>query len=357
MAAPLVLLGALVAVLVPLSPAGAAPRTVTPGKAIEAFAPYQPQTTCSPTVKPGTAALRSLVMQAYGGTGDYGIVRACSIGGRSEHKEGRAWDWKVSVSNATQVAQVDDFLRWALATDAYGNRSAQARRLGLMYVIWNHRIWNASSNSWKAYSGSDPHTSHVHLSLSWAGALKKTSYWTARVSGVVSPVPPPAPTPAPAPAPTPRPTGPQPLTAAATMTVSAANPAGATSTFLLQQGERYLLTATGYYRYGPGARLADAECSVHPSDGTWQRRTETEQERQGRGDGGTGDLDLQVQGASTHWSAGDDQRCDTTTHRYVTVLDADTTGRLVLKVQDDVYTDNGGGLRVTVAPFDEGWRR
>ena len=33
----------------------------------------------------------------------------------------------------------------------------------IKYVIYDHRIWQ--NGSWHAYSGSDPHTSHVHLSV------------------------------------------------------------------------------------------------------------------------------------------------------------------------------------------------
>ena len=44
---------------------------------------------------PRAASWTSLrrVLRAYPGTRSLGIVRACSAGGRSEHKEGRAWDW------------------------------------------------------------------------------------------------------------------------------------------------------------------------------------------------------------------------------------------------------------------------
>ena len=82
---------------------------------------------------------------AYGGTGDYGIIRNCTIRDAQRAQGGRAWDWKASASNATQVRQVGDMLAWLFATDRYGNNFAQARRLGIMYVIWNHRIWVADS--------------------------------------------------------------------------------------------------------------------------------------------------------------------------------------------------------------------
>src|SRR3954468_20983365 len=67
--------------------------------AIERLSPYQPQSTCAPIARPGVVKFRSLVLATYHGTGDSGIVRACSVGGRSEHKEGRAWDWRVSVKS------------------------------------------------------------------------------------------------------------------------------------------------------------------------------------------------------------------------------------------------------------------
>ena len=91
--------------------------------ALADLAPYQPQTTCSPRPKPGVVGFQRIVLASFPATGSAGISRACSIGGRSEHKEGRAWDWAVTVSNP------------------------------------------------------NPHTDHVHFSFSWAGARKQTSYW------------------------------------------------------------------------------------------------------------------------------------------------------------------------------------
>lgn len=168
-------------------PAQAAPPTVTPGPAIEELSPYQGQTICDPVVREGTAKLRELVLASYPGTGDAGTVRACDVGGASEHKEGRAWDWRVSVDDPAQVKQVDDLLRWLLATDVHGNTAAMARRLGVMYVIWNGEVWKSyqAAKGWQPYAGADPHTDHVHVSLSWAGAYGETSYWTGEVAPVM----------------------------------------------------------------------------------------------------------------------------------------------------------------------------
>ena len=49
-----------------------------------------------------------------------------------------------------------------------------------MYIIWNRKIWGAylPDQGWRTYTGPNPHTDHVHVSFSWAGALKQTSWWT-----------------------------------------------------------------------------------------------------------------------------------------------------------------------------------
>ena len=49
-----------------------------------------------------------------------------------------------------------------------------------MYVIWNKHSWNAYDRTpaWVPYTGANPHTDHIHISLSWDGALKRTSFWT-----------------------------------------------------------------------------------------------------------------------------------------------------------------------------------
>jgi hypothetical protein len=191
----LTLLGVLAVLVLPAAPAAAAPASVSPGSAIEAFAPYQGQTACDPVARPGVVAFRDLVLAGYPGTGDSGIARACSVGGTSEHKEGRAWDWRVNTSNPTHVEQVADLMDWLLATDEHGNAAAMARRLGVMYVIWDSRVWKSyqAAKGWQPYSGASPHTDHVHISFSWAGALGATSYWTGQVAPTMfRPVPPPS---------------------------------------------------------------------------------------------------------------------------------------------------------------------
>ncbi|MEO5680803.1 MAG: hypothetical protein ABIS47_14170 [Acidimicrobiales bacterium] len=174
--AVVVLLGTFVATP---SVAAAAPTVPDYGAAIDPFAAYVGQTTCDPTDKPGTVALRDLLEATYPATTPIGISRACSVGGQSEHKEGRAYDWGVNAFDPAQKALADDFLAWLLATDRYGNVNAMARRFGLMYVIWNNQVWKSygTNRGWQPYTGAVPHTDHVHFSQSWDGAYKRTSYY------------------------------------------------------------------------------------------------------------------------------------------------------------------------------------
>ena len=159
--------------------------------AIEAAQPYIGQSTCDPTAKPGVSAFRDLLLQTYRDTGSLGIVQDCGSGGQSEHKEGRAFDWAVSVNNSQQVQEVNALLTWLTQPDQYGHPYAMARRLGIMYMIWNHRMWRAyatsshQANSWDPYVGVSAHTDHVHFSFGWNGAEQATSFWH---HGAVAPV-------------------------------------------------------------------------------------------------------------------------------------------------------------------------
>jgi hypothetical protein len=375
-----VLLGLLGALTISVLPAAAAPVTRMPGKAIEVMSPYQAQSTCNPTPKPGTLALSKLVMAAYPGTSSSGIARDCSIGGKSEHKEGRAWDWRVVYTNAKQRAQAADFVHWAFATDPYGNKFAQARRLGIMYVIWNHKIWSSynAGAGWRPYTGADPHTSHMHISLSWAGAQKKTSYWTGAVSPVLRapgapavPVKPVAPIEPPArdlfPSDDPdrdrdhnsggTTTGPRPIYNPDHLPVLAvgeggvdvqANDEGLKTPFLLIGGKDYLLTVTGTYAYGADPMQADAECSRWPRDRNWHRSTQWETS------GSNGGLDLTINGRATSWQpmVQDERGCDSTTHTYTTMVKPRYDGTLRLALKDDNRKDNSGSLHVVIRPLD-----
>ena len=154
---------------------------------------YVEQTSCDPAFKPGTAALGRLLSATYPGITVQGAY-SCGTDGRvSEHYEGRAIDWMTSARVPSQARNANTFISWLLATDKAGNRYAMARRLGVMYLIWNNRIWGGWDGTWQPYGNcartpqpgydNSCHRTHVHLSLTWNGAQGRTSYWTSRVTG------------------------------------------------------------------------------------------------------------------------------------------------------------------------------
>ena len=145
---------------------------------IEPFGEYDGQSTCSPSTKPGMAAFMRMVLNHYGG-GSLGVGRACSAGGTSEHKEGRAWDWAMNAGSARDRASVQRLMNWLFATDAQCNRFSRARRLGMMYIIWNRRMFRMydTGRGWAPYSGSSPHTDHVHFSLTRDGGYGRVSWY------------------------------------------------------------------------------------------------------------------------------------------------------------------------------------
>jgi peptidoglycan hydrolase-like protein with peptidoglycan-binding domain len=158
--------------------------------AIEPLSPYLPQRSCDYHAKPGVVAFADLLARTYPDSHRGRIVTTCLRAGRtSEHAEGRALDWSMSARDPHQAAEVGALLGWLLAGDGRGNRAAMARRLGVMYVIWNARIWGAyaADKGWQPYRCAGVtacHMDHVHVSFGWAGAWKRTSYWTRQVAAV-----------------------------------------------------------------------------------------------------------------------------------------------------------------------------
>ena len=167
------------------------PVTVPIDEAVDSKAEYQGQALCEPAPKPGTKALGALIQATYPAYPTIGYERDCAVGGQSEHKDGRALDWMVSVRNAGQKASAEAFLEWLLAPDANGVEAAMARRIGVMYIGWGDRIWrgygttgwselfDCTSNPARATAAYDNycHRNHIHISLTWDGARGWTSFF------------------------------------------------------------------------------------------------------------------------------------------------------------------------------------
>ena len=162
---------------------------VDPAAGYDVGAEYEGQAVCDPVAKPGTQRLADLIKATYGGNQTVWIPRACETGGQSEHKEGRALDWMTSIRDAQGRANAETFLNWLLGPDAQGNPYGNATRLGVMYVMWNDRIWRNydQKRGWteakgcfaSPSKGSDTvcHRDHIHISMTWDGATGNTSFW------------------------------------------------------------------------------------------------------------------------------------------------------------------------------------
>lgn len=82
---------------------------------------------------------------------------------KSDHSRGRACDFPYEWNKYTQGKNLAD-----------GNASVQylvnnAKRLGIKYIIWQGKIWYASTGKWKPYSSNgsaiDGHFDHFHVSV------------------------------------------------------------------------------------------------------------------------------------------------------------------------------------------------
>ncbi len=99
-----------------------------------------------PNVKPHVVAIANAVGPRFGITTIYGYRANDPY---PDHPAGLALDFMTS-SMATGTA---------LAQYLIDNASA----FGVDYIIWNRRSWNSKRRTWVTYTGSNPHTDHVHM--------------------------------------------------------------------------------------------------------------------------------------------------------------------------------------------------
>ncbi len=161
---------------------------------IEDYASYDVPRTCHPKPRPGTLVLGHWVARNYGG-GYVGYARSCSRkdGPTSEHQTGRAFDWSLDATSARDRHTAERLMERLFATDRRGNEDALARRMGVMYLIWDDQMfpaWNgfepepylsSSCKTRRKCSRTLRHRDHVHVSLSRQGARGVTSWYDGRL--------------------------------------------------------------------------------------------------------------------------------------------------------------------------------
>ncbi|HEX8087043.1 MAG TPA: hypothetical protein VF529_22385 [Solirubrobacteraceae bacterium] len=117
-------------------------------------------------------------------------------GSASLHAENRAIDWHLDAYDAADRAAAAKLIALLLAPDSAGNKFALARRMGVQEIIWDCSYWGAhppaGMEQFKKYDAcfkrdgrpdkkvdrTTAHRDHVHLGMSKAGALGRTSFWT-----------------------------------------------------------------------------------------------------------------------------------------------------------------------------------
>lgn len=165
-----------------LPPAPVPPPLIPMAPGINPVITYEAQNTCDPTPKPGALRIDQIIKSTYGPTQYTWIPRGCEVGGTSEHKEGRAIDWMVTVRDPQQRANAEAFLNWLLGPDQTGRPYGHALQLGVMYIGWHDRMWRGYGieRGWQELKGcfgkSDAkydnycHRNHIHISLTRLGA-------------------------------------------------------------------------------------------------------------------------------------------------------------------------------------------
>lgn len=154
----------------------------------EGYAGYQPENGCRDSPRPGTRELARWIEASFDGGPALASMRPCDRS-TSEHQDGRAIDWMMDAAKKSERREVNRFLTRVFAADEAKNEHALARRMGIMYLIWNDRMYSAYRHGDTDHFGGRPygcgcgsatsrHRDHIHISLSKPGARAATSWYT-----------------------------------------------------------------------------------------------------------------------------------------------------------------------------------
>ena len=149
------------------SPSGGRVTTKPVARNADGSFPKEGCTINDPT--PADGCISPRMLNAYNEARLAGFTRYTSCfrsGGGGDHPLGKACDFSANTSGFVNAnasggdkAYGDSLAAWCVAN---------AKNLGVKYVIWYRQIWQPSSG-WKSYSGSGgpaaTHTNHVHLSM------------------------------------------------------------------------------------------------------------------------------------------------------------------------------------------------
>lgn len=153
---------------------------------------YEPATRCLRMPRPGMKRLLAWLERNVEGV-SWGTYR-CERWGSHEaslHAEGRAVDWHLSLGDGAGRAEARKLIELLLAPDRAGTPHALARRMGVQEIIWDCSYWAAGVGEFGPYapcvnkhgqvrrhvSPTVAHRDHIHIGLSKAGAMTRSSFW------------------------------------------------------------------------------------------------------------------------------------------------------------------------------------
>ncbi|MEQ4724503.1 hypothetical protein [Nonomuraea sp. B19D2] len=116
----------------------------------------------SDNITPRMRLVKQLIKERFDVPNGIGCYRAIQDGG--EHPLGRACDFMLSrggaMPSAAEVERGNQISAWAIKN---------AKRLGIMYIIYRQRIWHARTGSWRTMSDrggtTANHYDHPHISV------------------------------------------------------------------------------------------------------------------------------------------------------------------------------------------------
>ncbi|MFI7642142.1 coiled-coil domain-containing protein [Nonomuraea sp. NPDC049400] len=116
----------------------------------------------SDNITPRMRLVKQLIQERFDVPNGIGCYRAIQDGG--EHPLGRACDFMLSrggaMPSAAEVERGNQIAAWAIKN---------AKRLGIMYIIYRQRIWHARSGTWRTMSDrggtTANHYDHPHISV------------------------------------------------------------------------------------------------------------------------------------------------------------------------------------------------
>lgn len=165
---------------------------------VENHAPNAPIECSNGYVYPGVYAFRDILASSYGSR-TASLARSCPgtlTSSLSYHARGLALDWRFNVYDSAEAAQAQEVLDWLFEANSAGTRQVRLKRLGIIEVIWNDKIWitnnpNATSDvqTWSVYNYSGcvasggnentcAHRDHIHFSFSLEGGNMQRSWWS-----------------------------------------------------------------------------------------------------------------------------------------------------------------------------------